>query len=66
MAGSQWASAHSSISDWRNAAACADAVALAHDLKHGNAMSGWDWTGWFVATVDHHRYKVDEVPIANA
>jgi hypothetical protein len=49
-----------------NAAACADAVALAHDLKHSNAMSGWDWTGWFVATVDQHGYKVDEVPIADA
>jgi hypothetical protein len=30
-----------------NAAARTDAVALAHDLKHGHAMSGWDWTGWF-------------------
>jgi hypothetical protein len=49
-----------------NAAARTDAVALAHDLKQGHAMSGWDWTGWFVAVVDQHGRKVDEVPIADA
>ena len=49
-----------------NAAARTDAVALAHDLEHGHAMSGWDWTGWFVAIVDQHGRKVDEVPIADA
>jgi hypothetical protein len=49
-----------------NAAARTDAVALAHDLKQGHAMSGWDWTGWFVAIVDQHGRKVDEVPIADA
>jgi hypothetical protein len=49
-----------------NAAARSDAMALAHDLKQGHAMSGWDWTGWFVAIVDQHGHKVDEVPIADA
>jgi hypothetical protein len=49
-----------------NAAARSDAMALAHDLKQGHAMSGWDWTGWFVAIVDQHGRKVDEVPIADA
>jgi hypothetical protein len=41
----------------------ADAVTLALDLKHGAAMSGWDWTGWFVAIIDARGHKVDEVPI---
>jgi hypothetical protein len=36
-------------------------VALARDLRHGAAMPGWDWTGWFVAVVDQDGYKVDEV-----
>ena len=46
-----------------NAAARIDAMALASDLKHGAAMPGWDWTGWFVAIIDQHGHKVDEVPI---
>lgn len=48
-----------------NAAARADAVTLARDLKHGAAMPGWNWDGWFVAIVDQHGHKVDEVPIAD-
>lgn len=38
---------------------------LARDLKHGAAMPGWDWIGWFVAIIDAHGHKVDEVPIAD-
>ena len=49
-----------------HAAARTDALALARDLKHGAAMPGWDWTGWFVMIVDQHGPKVDEVPIADA
>jgi hypothetical protein len=48
------------------AAALTNAVALARDLKGGAAMPGWDWTGWFVAIIDQHGQKVDEVPIADA
>jgi hypothetical protein len=28
-------------------------------------MPRWNWTGWFVAVVDQHGHKVDEVPIAD-
>ena len=49
-----------------NAAARTDAMALARNLKSGNVMPGWDWTGWFVAVVDQHGHKVEEVPIADA
>jgi hypothetical protein len=49
-----------------NAAARTDAVALARDLKHGATMRDWDWTGWFVAIIDQHGHKVDEVPITDA
>jgi hypothetical protein len=49
-----------------HAAARTDALALALDLKHGAAMPGWDWTGWFVMIVDQHGHKVDVVPIADA
>jgi hypothetical protein len=48
-----------------NAAARADAVNLARDLKHGKALPGWNWTGWFVTVVDEHGQKVEEVPIAD-
>jgi len=48
-----------------DAAARADAGTLAYDLKHGAAMPGWDWVGWFVAIIDAHGHKVDEVPIAD-
>ncbi len=39
---------------------------LARDLRHGAAMPGWNWAGWFVAIVDQHGHKVDEVPIADS
>ena len=42
------------------------ATALARDLKHGEKMPGWKWDGWFVAIVDAHGHKIDEVPIADA
>jgi len=48
-----------------NAAARADAVALAGDLRRGEKMPGWKWDGWFVAIMDQHGHKVDEVPIAD-
>jgi len=48
-----------------NAAALADAVALADDLRRGVKMPGWKWDGWFVAIVDEHGQKVDEVPIGD-
>jgi hypothetical protein len=38
---------------------------LARDLKHGAVMPGWNWTGWFVAILDQHGHKADEVPIAD-
>ena len=56
---------HEGISLAGNAAARADAVALARDLKHGTAMPGWNWDGWFVAIVDLVAMLVDEVPIAD-
>jgi Domain of unknown function (DUF6894) len=48
------------------AAAREDAVALAADLRHGAAMPGFNWSGWFVSIVDEHGHKVDEVPVADA
>ncbi len=48
------------------AAARLDAVALVHGLKAGAALPGFDWAGWFVAIVDEHGRKLDEVPIADA
>ena len=48
-----------------DAAAREDAVVLARDLKHGAAMPGWDWAGWFVVIKDQRGNKVDEVPIAD-
>jgi hypothetical protein len=39
---------------------------MARDLKHGKTMPGWNWAGWFVAIVDAHGKKIDEVPIAEA
>jgi len=56
---------HTGISLPGDAAARDDALALARDLKHGAAMPGWDWTGWFVAIIDEQGQKVDEVPIAD-
>jgi len=48
-----------------NAAAREEAVVLARDFKHGRAMPGRDWAGWFVTIVDKHGKKVDSVPIAD-
>jgi hypothetical protein len=64
--GEERLSNHKGIDLPGNAAARTDALELARDLKHGAAMSGWDWTGWFVAILDQHGHKVDEVPIADA
>jgi hypothetical protein len=49
-----------------NAAAREDAVDLAKSLTHGAIMPGFNWAGWFVAIVDEHGHKIDEVPIAEA
>ncbi len=49
-----------------NAAAREDARKLAGDLRHGAVMPGFQWDGWFVAVIDQHGHKVDEVPIADA
>jgi len=48
-----------------NAAARADAVALADQLRRGEKMPGWNWDGWFVAIMDDHGHKIDDVPIAD-
>ena len=47
-----------------NAAAREGAADLARDLRH-EKMPGLNWDGWFVAIVDAHGNKVDEVPIAD-
>ncbi|HVZ54649.1 MAG TPA: hypothetical protein VG986_21970 [Pseudolabrys sp.] len=47
------------------AAAREDAANLARDLRSGAVMPGFDWGGWFVAIVDEHGRKVDEVPVAD-
>ena len=49
-----------------NAAARAEALMLARDLKHGRLMPERKWTGWFVRIVDGHGHQVDTVPIADA
>lgn len=64
--GEERLSNHKGIDLPGNAAARTDALEFARDLKHGAAMSGWDWTGWFVAILDQQGHKVDEVPIADA
>jgi hypothetical protein len=48
-----------------NAAALEDARVLADDLRRGEKMPGWNWDGWFVAILDEHGHKVDEVPIGD-
>jgi hypothetical protein len=48
-----------------DAAACADAAALAYDLRRGVKMPGWKWDRWFVAIIDEHGHKVDDVPIGD-
>ncbi len=47
------------------AAAVEDARKLAGDLKNGQKMPDWNWDGWFVAVLDAHGRKIDEVPIAD-
>jgi hypothetical protein len=47
-----------------NAAARDDAAVLARDLKHAK-MPGWNWSGWFVAIVDAHGKKIDEISIGD-
>jgi hypothetical protein len=49
-----------------NAAAVEDARKLAGDLRQGAVMPGFHWDGWFVAIIDQHGHKVEEVPIADA
>ena len=63
--GKQVLNNHKGIDLPGNAAARADAVVLARDLKHGAVMPGWDWANWFVAIVDEHGHKVDEISIAD-
>jgi hypothetical protein len=64
--GKQVLNNHQGIDLPGDAAARTDAVALARDLKHGPTMRDWDWTGWFVAIIDQHGHKIDDVPIADA
>ena len=42
--GKQVLNNHQGVDLAGNAAARDDAVVLARDLKHGNAMPGWNWT----------------------
>jgi uncharacterized protein DUF6894 len=63
--GKQVLNNHKGIDLAGNAAAIANAVVLAGDLKAGAVMPGFDWTGWFVAIVDGHGHKVDEVSIGD-
>jgi len=48
-----------------NATARQEAVVLASELRHGKAMPGRNWAGWFVTVVDQHGRQVDSVPIAD-
>ena len=63
--GKQLLNNHKGIDLAGNAAARADAVNLARDLKRGVVMSGFDWAGWFVAIIDEHGKKVDAVSIVD-
>jgi len=63
--GKQVLSNHKGIDLPGDAAAREDATALARNLKNGRTMPNWNWAGWFVAIVDEHGRKVDEVPIAD-
>jgi hypothetical protein len=63
--GKQILSNHKGVDLPGDAAARENATALARDLKNGAAMPHWNWTGWFVAIVDEHGRKIDEVPIAD-
>ena len=63
--GTQVLDNHNGIDLPGDAAALTDALTLARDLKHGAAMPGWNWAGWFVAITDQQGRKVDQVPIAD-
>ena len=63
--GNQVLNNHKGIDLPGNAAARENAVGLAGNLRHGAAMPGFNWGGWFVTIVDEHGHKVDEVPIAD-
>ncbi len=63
--GAQVLQNHKGIDLSGNAAARDDAVALAHHLKQGAVMQGWDWCGWFISIVDSHGHKVDEVSVTD-
>jgi hypothetical protein len=56
---------HKGIDLAGDAAAREDARKLAGDLRRGAIMPGFHWDGWFVAIVDQHGRKIDEVPIAD-
>jgi hypothetical protein len=64
--GRQVLSNHKGLDLAGDAAAREDALVLARNLKHGAAMPGWNWGGWFVRIVDEHGRKIDEVPIADS
>jgi hypothetical protein len=64
--GKQVLNNHKGVDLAGNAAARADAVVLANNLKHGAVMPGFDWADWFVTIVDGHGHKVDEVSIGDA
>jgi len=64
--GKQVLSNHKGVDLPGDAAAREDALDLARDLKGGVIMRSWDWTAWFVAIVDEHGRKIDQVPIAAA
>jgi hypothetical protein len=63
--GKQVLSNHKGVDLAGDAAARENAVALARDLKGGAVMPNWNWAGWFVAIVNEHGHKIDEVPIAD-
>jgi hypothetical protein len=64
--GTQVLDNHTGVDLPGDAAARTDALTLARDLKHGAAMPGWNWAGWFVVIIDQQRHEVDKVPIADA
>ena len=63
--GAQVLDNHKGIDLAGDAAARDDAIAFAHDLRHGVILQGWDWTGWFIEIVGASGQKIDEVPIAD-